>query len=72
MRSCTIYLTNISTSDLLDYGQKTNAYYIKCHECREDFAEDPQSQFWVEWANEIRRAEEKFEQKYAILEKEEL
>jgi SWI/SNF-related matrix-associated actin-dependent regulator of chromatin subfamily A member 5 len=53
----------------LDYGQKTNAYYIKCHECREDYADDPESQFWKEWLEDIRRAEYKVEQKYAILAK---
>ncbi|KAF9468349.1 P-loop containing nucleoside triphosphate hydrolase protein [Collybia nuda] len=50
--------------DHLDYGQKSNAYYIKCQECREDFAENSQSQFWIEWTDDIRRAEEKFEKKY--------
>ncbi|KAG5635038.1 hypothetical protein H0H81_012634 [Sphagnurus paluster] len=51
---------------LLDYGPMSTAYYIRCHDCVADFAEAPESQFWVEWTNEIRQAEKKLEQKIQL------
>ena len=55
----------LSPSELLNYGQSSGAYYIKCHDCREDFAGNPTSQFWVDWQTSICEAEEKLKEKYS-------
>ncbi|KAG6915978.1 hypothetical protein DXG01_009030 [Tephrocybe rancida] len=47
---------------LLNHGPSTSAYYIKCHDCIADFAETPDSSFWIEWQNDISRAETKLAQ----------
>ncbi|RDB18237.1 putative global transcription activator SNF2L1 [Hypsizygus marmoreus] len=45
---------------LLGYGSSPSAYYIRCHDCREDFSANPESQYWREWMAEIRQAEKKW------------
>ncbi|KAG6849128.1 hypothetical protein H0H93_011075 [Arthromyces matolae] len=50
---------------LLDFGATTSAYYIKCHDCIADYAENPKTPFWAEWERDIRKAEETLAQRYA-------
>jgi hypothetical protein len=60
-------LTMATTSELLGYGQTSGAYYIKCHDCQEDFARDPKSEFWSDWEKSIHDAEETLKAKYAAI-----
>ncbi|KAG6884032.1 hypothetical protein C0993_001962 [Termitomyces sp. T159_Od127] len=48
------------TSLLLDYGPVSAAYYIRCHDCIADYAENANSQFWADWDREISQAEKKY------------
>ncbi|KAG6853121.1 hypothetical protein C0991_006731 [Blastosporella zonata] len=50
---------------LLNHGPSTTAYYIKCHDCIADFAENPDSLFWLDWTRDISQAEKTMEQLYA-------
>ncbi|KAG6887949.1 hypothetical protein C0995_011389 [Termitomyces sp. Mi166 len=50
---------------LLDYGPIATAYYIRCHDCIADYAENPNSLFWAEWTRDISQAEKKLEKRYA-------
>jgi len=49
--------------ELLGYGKSTSAYYIKCHDCREDSAQNPDSRLWTEWEAEFREVEKKTREK---------
>ncbi|KAH0579578.1 hypothetical protein H2248_002429 [Termitomyces sp. 'cryptogamus'] len=50
---------------LLNYGPVATAYYIRCHDCVADYAENPNSPLWIEWARDISQAEKKLEERYA-------
>jgi len=42
---------------VLGYGQKDNAFYIRCQNCHCRFAEEPK--LWEEWQGEMREAQKK-------------
>ncbi|KAF8961860.1 P-loop containing nucleoside triphosphate hydrolase protein [Flammula alnicola] len=52
--------------ELLKYGQHTTAYYIRCNDCREDFASNPTEQHWLEWQRDIQQAEERVKELYSL------
>lgn len=45
-------------SELLGFGQKSNAYYIRCHDCHDQFKEDPE--VWKEWQEQFAETEKKY------------
>lgn len=51
---------------VLGYGFVQTAFYIRCHDCVADFAEKPNSTFWVDWAREFRQAEKKLQRQYNV------
>jgi len=53
-------------SQLLNFGQSNSAYYIRCHTCREEYAEDPTAHHWREWEEQIRLAEIRLARRDAI------
>jgi SWI/SNF-related matrix-associated actin-dependent regulator of chromatin subfamily A member 5 len=44
---------------LLGYGQKDNAYYIRCHDCCEYYSKHPEE--WAEWEQEFQVTQERLE-----------
>ncbi|KAF7979907.1 hypothetical protein HWV62_40302 [Athelia sp. TMB] len=44
---------------VLGYMAKSNAYYIRCHDCHEHFRENPSD--WQAWQKEMRETEAKLE-----------
>ena len=44
-------------SELLGFGAKDTAYYIRCHDCRQYFIEHPE--VWEGWEEEMRETQAK-------------
>ena len=51
-----LILTECIGSQLLNYGQSSLTYYIRCHNCHKDYEQYPDSLWWREWDEDIRRA----------------
>ncbi|KAF8342516.1 P-loop containing nucleoside triphosphate hydrolase protein [Amanita rubescens] len=50
--------------ELLGYPTKTNAYYIRCHDCVNEFQENPS--LWESWQEEFRQVQRKLERKLQL------
>jgi SWI/SNF-related matrix-associated actin-dependent regulator of chromatin subfamily A member 5 len=50
----------LRASALLGYGEKTAAYYIRCQDCHEHFAEHPEA--WASWEEEMRETNRRLEE----------